>query len=81
MLNFYNNFWTDRNTDRWTPVKQYAPNLSMQGIKMMVASDLTFYYVFKAQFLLVQLISIVICTFLLLDKLNHFPNKPWFSYF
>ena len=24
---------TDRKTDRWTPVKQYSPDLSMQGHK------------------------------------------------
>ena len=33
MLSFYVKFWTDRNTDRRTPIKQYAPDLLMLGHK------------------------------------------------
>ena len=33
MLSFFVKFWTDRRTDRktnrWTPVKQYTPDLKM----------------------------------------------------
>ena len=36
MLSSQVKFSPDRQTDKQTPVKQYAPNLSMQGHKKMV---------------------------------------------
>ena len=33
MLRSQVKFSADRQTDRWTPVKQYAPDLSMRGHK------------------------------------------------
>ena len=37
MSNFYVKFWThrptDRKSDRWTPVKQYALHLLIRGLK------------------------------------------------
>ena len=35
MLSFQVRFSVDRRTDRRTPVKQYAPDLSMQGHKKL----------------------------------------------